>query len=458
MIIRYCLLPLAFLFLVSCSSFDEIPILDKVTEPDYVNSKKSKKLEIPPDLSEINANGDYTFDGKPTTYKNYSAKEKNKNEQNLIKKDGQVRVIKSGNMRWLVVSAEFEPTWLAVESFWEDMGFAISKESKLTGILETEWISEKDLNKDDSAVGRFDAWLDQLANTATKRKFRTRIEHGSEPNTVEVYLSQRTLLKGLEQHNEALERHFETTYDPNNRWKIPEYKDDDKEKSSTEMKNTSNFKEDDLEIQIELLRRLMVKLGTSDLTATNKINDAKEITQAKMIDDQGYKYILLSDPYQRSWRRLSLAIDMVGFQVVDKNRSNGIFYIKYSNLEIDENKTQKKKGLIDKLAFWKDDEIEQEDKEGQEKYKSELEGNEEEKELTKKDKTWSEKTWEEKIPFLSNWGDDDEKGLEKDEKRFRVRISEVENGTKVFIDYPDKTINKTKTAQSVINILYDYLK
>ena len=69
-----------------------------------------------------------------------------------------------------------------------------------------------------------------------------------------------------------------------------------------------------------------------------------------------------------------------------------------------------------------------------------------------------------KKPFFSYlyklrfWGKDDENDIPQGEKRFRVRIVELENGSKVYIDYPDETINKTKTAQSIINILYDYLK
>ena len=76
----------------------------------------------------------------------------------------------------------------------------------------------------------------------------------------------------------------------------------------------------------------------------------------------------------------------------------------------------------------------------------------------KKNKKWSEKTWEEKFPFFANWGDDDEENVPEGEKRFRVRIVEIDDGAKIYIDYPNESLNKTKTAQSIINILYDYLK
>ena len=433
------------ILLLGCMSLEEIPIIDKVTQPDYVSSKKSKKLEIPPDLDEINTSNEYSISGQPTSLKQYQNKDEAKEAANLLQnKKEKIKVVKSGNMRWLVVPASQNQVWPVVESFWEDMGFEVSS-SKRKGIIETRWIAESDLNKDDGALGKFDAWLDALANTGTRRKFRTRIEDGIEEGTTEVYLSQRSLANGLEQHNEIKARTLESSITPDVN-KIPEYKSDNNK--NTEIK--SNYKEDDLEIQYELLRRLMVKLGNTDFDAKQLLDNAQEIKRAELISDENYKYIILSDNYSRSWRRLSLAIDMVGFLVEDKNRSDGIFYIKYSNLEIDDTKPKKKKGIISKLAFWEDETENEEDSEGQEKYRKEIEGDETEKLSANKDENWKDK--------LRFWGKDDESDIPQGEKRFRVRIVELENGSKVYIDYPDETINKTKTAQSIINILYDYLK
>ena len=440
------------ILLLGCMSLEEIPIIDKVTQPDYVSSKKSKKLEIPPDLDEINTSNEYSISGQPTSLKQYQNKDEAKEAANLLQnKKEKIKVVKSGNMRWLVVPASQNQVWPVVESFWEDMGFEVSS-SKRKGIIETRWIAESDLNKDDGALGKFDAWLDALANTGTRRKFRTRIEDGIEEGTTEVYLSQRSLQKGLDEHNEILERSKQNSYSIDRAYKIEEYKPGTKSEDEPELK--SNFKEDDLEIQFELLRRLMVKLGTSDLSARNSLNNAKEIINAELIKQDDYKFIKLNDNYGRAWRRLSLAIDMVGFLVEDKNRSEGIFYIKYSNLEIenDGKKPKKKKGIFDKLAFWQEDDIDkEEDPEGQEMYRKEIEGEDQDQaSLEKADKKWSEK--------FSFWGSDDENDVPEGEKRFRVRIVEIDDGAKVYIDYPNESINKTKTAQSIINILYDYLK
>jgi outer membrane protein assembly factor BamC len=443
----------------ACSSVEELPIIDKVMQPDYVSSKKAKKLEIPPELDDFNSSNKYEITGEPTSLKTYQNKDKQKELENILKdKNKKIKVVKSGSMRWLVIPARQKEVWPAVESFWEDMGFDISS-SKNTGIIETKWISEADLKKDDGALGRFDAWLDALANTSSRRKFRTRIEEGIEEGTTEIYLSQRSLLDGLDDHYDRKERHYQGSISPDKQYKIQEYKSDN-DKQDKQL--VSNFKEDDLEIQYELLRRLMVKLGTSDLSARESLDKAVEIKNAELINQDDYNYIKLNDNYGRAWRRLSLAIDMVGFLVEDKNRNDGIFYIKYSNLEISENgKKSKKKGLISKLAFWQDDETanQEEDPEGQEMYRKEIEGeDQDETSIEKSDKKWSEKTWEEKFPIFANWGDDDEENVPEGEKRFRVRIVEIDDGAKVYIDYPNESLNKTKTAQAIINILYDYLK
>jgi outer membrane protein assembly factor BamC len=437
------------ILLIGCSSIEEIPIIDKVTQPDYVSSKKAKKLEIPPELDSINSSDKYSINGEPTSLKQYQNKDQNLKIQKLLSENHEkIRVVKAGTMRWLVIPAELNDVWPAVESFWEDLGFDVNS-SKNRGIIETKWISESELNTDESALGKFDAWLDALANTATRRKFRTRIEDGVEKGTTEVYLSQRSVLNGIEDHKNR--KNSRGSFSPDEAYKIQEYVEDT---SDNELNIISNYKEDDLEIQYELLRRMMVKLGSTDLQARKKLDNPVEIKKAELINQDDYRYIKLKDNYSRAWRRLSLAIDMVGFLVEDKNRSDGIFYIKYSNLEIDEDgkSPKKKKGLISKLAFWQDDDIsKEEDPEGQEMYRKEIEGeDQDDASLGKSEKKWSEK--------FSFWGSDDENDVPEGEKRFRVRIVEIDDGAKVYIDYPNESLNKTKTAQSIINILYDYLK
>ena len=72
------------ILLIGCTSIEEIPIIDKVTQPDYVSSKKSKKLELPPDMDEISSSNKYVIDGQPTSLKNFQNKEQNLETQKIL--------------------------------------------------------------------------------------------------------------------------------------------------------------------------------------------------------------------------------------------------------------------------------------------------------------------------------------------------------------------------------------
>ena len=56
--------------------------------------------------------------------------------------------------------------------------------------------------------------------------------------------------------------------------------------------------------------------------------------------------------YDRAWRRVGLALDRVGFTVEDRDRSRGLYFVRYVDPEID-NKSKKDDGILSKLAFWK---------------------------------------------------------------------------------------------------------
>jgi len=62
----------------------------------------------------------------------------------------------------------------------------------------------------------------------------------------------------------------------------------------------------------------------------------------------------LEDQFDRAWRRVGLALDRVGFTVEDRDRSQGLYYVRYIDPQLD-NKTAEKPGLLSRLKFWGDD-------------------------------------------------------------------------------------------------------
>ena len=69
----------------------------------------------------------------------------------------------------------------------------------------------------------------------------------------------------------------------------------------------------------------------------------------------------------------------------------------------------------------------------------------------------SEKSWDEKFPILKFWGSDEEKKPD-DEFRYRIRISPMDDFTKVYLDLPDGSFNNSKESQQIIKIIFEQLK
>jgi outer membrane protein assembly factor BamC len=476
-----------FLFLVGCSATEEI--LDDITAPDYVNSSKAKNLEIPPDLSELEQDSAYNVPGEAKSYRDYLDRERKLNEKDnnnsklkVVENPEGMKIVKSGNLRWLVVKKEADLIWPHVKDFWEELGFRVLISNKRTGIIETEWMDTEDIKLDKvTSSSNFDKWLDSLSGFADKRKFRTRVEIAEDGST-EIYISQRSAEAAADQHSRILKDRG-ADYNPSTIFKIEEYKSD--EEGTKEKRPVSEQREiDDYEIDSELLTRLMIKLGASDLNAKEKVNNPQEIIKAELVNNQDNAYIKMYDPFDRSWRRLGLALDIIGFVTEDKNRSEGIYFVRFGDIDLPSEVKEEEEGLIDSLIFWDDDKKASQETEA---YNNDLDNtipNEEEyldgkkytgiqapevkpidedyipDENNEADdlKAGAEETWVTKI--WPSWGDEDQHDiLPANEKRYRIRIKPFDDTSSiVFLDYPNGKRNISKEARKVLTIINDHLK
>jgi len=411
----YLLLPL-FLLLAGC---DSIPFVDQVTQPDYKAIGRSRPLEVPPDLTSATTNDTYAIPGS-TSYSDYKNSQQQDNGQSRILPNPEgMKIVKAGAQRWLVVNATPEKIWPVIRDFWLDMGFAVKKESPETGVMETEWIAQADLKIDTKkgVLDSFDDWIDKLGGSATKKKFRTRLDRGLQEGTTEIYMTHR----GVEVVDDGKEK-VRTVYGEIETG----YKKEDKNKAIVNSDALDN------ELDAELLRRLMVKLGVADKRAKEIIATPVNQKRAEMKKEaDGSASLEIQDPFDRAWRRVGLALDVIGFVIEDKDRSSGIYFVKYADVDIDDS-PKKKKGVIDTLMFWSDDD--------------------------KKDKEVSqakEKPLSEKLKF---WGGNDKEKTNPD-KQYRVKIvSSDVGGSQVLIEYQDGKKNNSSTANRIMTLLYEQLK
>jgi len=67
--------------------------------------------------------------------------------------------------------------------------------------------------------------------------------------------------------------------------------------------------------------------------------------------------LIVDDTFDRAWRRVGLALDRTGFTVVDRDRSTGVYFVRFADPDADMAKKDSEKGFLSKvLNFWKTDE------------------------------------------------------------------------------------------------------
>ena len=465
--------PILALILCSCSFKPVTDKFNEVTAPDYVNSSKAEKLQVPPDLSEYEASNVYNVPGAATSYTDFENQQNRKIEKVELLKDPEgIKLVKSGNYRWLIVDKSPDKIWPHMEDFWYEQGFNMKKMNRRLGIMETEWTVPEDIEDELSIGETMDVWLASLTGSDEKTKFRTRLEKGYQANTTEIFISHRKREGVSSEGIEAIKRAREGTYDPSRVYSIPEYKSDDDPKEVA-LPGDSKLTETDVEVNAEIMRRLLVFLGIQDLDAQKRIEKPEVIVKAKLVKNDNETSIQLNDPFDRSWRRVSIALDMIGFLTEDRDRSKGLYYVTYTDLDIEEadKKAKEEEGWLDSFDFWSDEEdgfdLEEKVKEGQDgdiRNKRQRGKQKEDDEVMEVDsakvlnKGEANKNESPGYSFDLDCLFSDECDKQPEAKSYLIKLNELDGDTFVYIENPDGTKNNSPSAGSILNILYEYLK
>lgn len=285
---------------------------DKV---DYKSSKKAPPLDVPPDLTQLQQDNRYAAsEGRGTATASgmqqampsapaagSAAAPVSPATIGPVSTDA-VRVVRAGDQRWLVVKQSPEQLWPQVRQFWQDAGFTLASESAATGVMETEWAENRSKIPQDAlrrALGRV---FDRAYSTGERDKYRTRLERLPDGST-EIYISHR----GAEEVLTGAQK--ETT--------------------------TWTVRPNDPTLEAQFLGRLVARLTGATEPEQVKQAEATVATaapaplQAKLAGDR----VELDEGFDRAWRRVGLALDRVGFTVEDRDRVQGIYFVRYVDPE-----------------------------------------------------------------------------------------------------------------------------
>ena len=315
------------LALGGCESIGVGPLGKRI---DYKSAGSAPSLELPPDLTSPQYDDRYSV----TSATELAAKNATRPKQaDLLPVNAEARVARAGSERWLVVKAAPEQAWSTARKFWLDNGFVIATEQPALGVMETDWAENRAEIPQDMLRKYIGKYIDVFYSTYKRDKFRTRIERGTEPGTVEIYVSHR----GMEQ--------------------VPTTKIDNSQPAGfawAVMPPNPN-------LEAEMLSRLMIRFGTPEAQAVAAASPAAAAAappHARLEKGgDGVSKLVVDDPFDRAWRRVGLALDRTGFTVVDRDRSTGIYFVRFSDPDADMTLKDREKGFFTKLlTFWKTDE------------------------------------------------------------------------------------------------------
>jgi len=294
---------------------------------DYKSAGGAPSLELPPDLTTPQYDDRFSV----TTASCLAAAQgtRPKGPETIAPDaNADARIARAGTQRWLVVKTTPEIAWNTTRQFWGSVGFAVAVEQPTLGIMETDWAENRADVPNTWLQQTIGKYVDIFGSTYKRDKFRTRIERGNEPGTVDIYVSHR----GSEQ--------------------VPTGKIDNVSPSGF----TWAVMPPDPGLEAEMLSRLMLRFGATEAQAAASMQAATSpgAPERARLEKaaNGSSQLVVDDSFDRAWRRVGLALDRVGFTVVDRDRSKGTYFVRYSNPEAEG--ATKDKGFLDKLMFWKD--------------------------------------------------------------------------------------------------------
>lgn len=279
-------------------------------------------LEVPPELTSPEVDDRYKVADKNgaavATYSAYSKEEAAPAARSAVLPVVKgVSLERNGAQRWLKVDDKAENVWPVVKAFLHDTGLNILSENQAAGVIETDWAENRAKIPQDAIRSVIGKVFDSLYSSGERDQYRIRLERSKDGTGTEIYITQ----YGKEEVFDA-------------------------DKSSSRWQSRPN----DPELEAGMLQRLMVRFGGTPVQAATAMTEGVVTTMGaasllQVVD--GSSVIVINDAFDRSWRRVGLAIDRAGLVVEDKDRAKGIYFLRTAKVA---------KGWTDKLQFWKSEE------------------------------------------------------------------------------------------------------
>jgi outer membrane protein assembly factor BamC len=301
--------------LAGCSMFDGMFSSSKV---DYrAAAKQTGGLEVPPDLTQLARDNRNQVQGGAISASAFqqaaSAKTAGATPTAAPgapiapNSDGDLRIERDGQTRWLHSSLPPEQLWPQLRAFWTERGFELNREVPDIGVMETNWNENRAKLPQDIIRATVGKLFDGLYSTGERDMFRTRIERNDKGGT-DIYISHR-----------GMQEVYTNTQKENTAWQP---------------------RPSDPQLEGEMLSRLMLKLGAKDEVAKAEVAATAPVAVATATPQGPQKArqlsevpneLVVNEGFERAWRRVAQSLDRHGFTVEDRDRNQGLFFLRYAD-------------------------------------------------------------------------------------------------------------------------------
>ncbi len=299
----------ALLALSACSTIEGFAAGDKVDYRGTAAASKSGGLEVPPDLTQIARDSRYQIDGGAVSAASFQAGASSPTATPAASTSsavapmalGDVRIERQGTQRWLSLPLSPEQVWPQLEAFWKERSIVLTTDDPAAGVMETEWVENRAKLPNDIIRNTLGKIFDSLYSTGERDKFRTRVERTAS-NGSEIYVTHRGLTEVF-----ANAQKESTIWQP---------------------------RPTDPELEAEFLSRIMVRLAPvkpEQAKAAVATATAAALPQprARVVNGLPASTLQVDDNFERAWRRVGLALDRSGFTVEDRDRAQGLYFVRY---------------------------------------------------------------------------------------------------------------------------------
>jgi outer membrane protein assembly factor BamC len=237
------------------------------------------------------------------------------------------RIERQGSQRWLAVNMPPEKAWPVLLDFWPSVGLAVEKSDQASGVMETVWAENRAKLPQDLIRRSLGRVLGSVYETGEQDKYRARLER-TPKDTSEIFISHRGMIEVFT--------------------------------SSQQDRTAWQPRPNDPEMEAEMLQRLLVKFDSSAAkpAASAAAAGGPRVAAATPVPvetahivkgaDGRSDRLDLDDPFDRAWRRIGLALDRGGFTVEERDRSKGLYFVRYLDPDF-EAKEKDKQGFFTKI-------------------------------------------------------------------------------------------------------------